>query len=106
MRAASPICIPHLGDQRKLYMRLAIAGQYGRMDHQRHAADLYETPVEAVEMLLRHVPLQGAVLEPSAGRGRIVGALRQHGLQVRASDLYDHAADPPSGSRPASTFYP
>ena len=37
-------------------MRPAVAGQYGRMDHPRHAADLYETPPEAVEMLLRHVP--------------------------------------------------
>src|SRR5262249_50714498 len=50
-------------------IRPAIAGQYGRMDHLRHAADLYETSPEAVEMLLHHVPLQGPVLEPSAGRG-------------------------------------
>ena len=50
-------------------MRRAIAGQYGRMDHPRHSADLYETSVEAVEMLLQHVPLQGPVLDPSAGRG-------------------------------------
>ena len=78
-------------------MRPAIAGQYGRMDHPRHAADLYETPPEAVEMLLRHAHLQGPVMEPSAGRGAIVAALRQHGLQVRASDLYDHAADPALG---------
>jgi hypothetical protein len=63
------------------------------MDHPRHAADLYETPSEAVEMLLRHVPLQGPVLEPSAGRGAIVAELRRHGVQVRASDLYDHQAE-------------
>ena len=71
-------------------MRPAIAGQYGRMDHPRHAADLYETPPEAVEMLLRHVPLQGSVLEPSAGHGAIVKALRRAGLQENAYDLYDH----------------
>ena len=39
-------------------MTRAVAGQHGRMDHRRHAADLYETPPEAVEMLLRHVPLR------------------------------------------------
>jgi hypothetical protein len=74
-------------------MRPAVAGQYGRMDHPRHAADLYETAPEAVEMLVRHVPLQGPVLEPSAGRGAIVRELRRNGLKVHASDLYDHQAE-------------
>jgi hypothetical protein len=85
-------------------MRPAIAGQYGRMDHPRHAADLYETPAEAVEMLLRHVPLQGAILEPSAGRGAIVAELRRQGVQVRASDLYDHAAEPSLGIETGVNF--
>jgi len=48
-------------------------------------------------MLLRHVPLQEPVLEPSAGRGAIVRQLRQHGLQVRSYDLYDHGAEPNLG---------
>jgi hypothetical protein len=74
-------------------MRPAVAGQYGRMDHPRHAADLYETPPEAVEMLLRHELLEGPVLEPSAGRGAIVRELRRNGLQVRAFDLHDHGAE-------------
>ena len=74
-------------------MRPAVAGQYGRMDHPRHAADLYETSSEAVEMLVRHEPLQGPVLEPSAGRGAIVRELLRHGVQVHASDLHDHAAE-------------
>ena len=87
-------------------MRPTVAGQYGRMDHPRHAADLYETPPEAVEMLLRHVPLQGPVLEPSAGRGAIVAALRRQGAAGTASDLYDHGQNPPLGSRPVSTFCP
>ena len=78
-------------------MRPAVAGQYGRMDHPRHAADLYETPPEAVEMLLRHVPLEGPVLEPSAGRGAIVRELRRNGLQVRAFDFHDHGAEPALG---------
>jgi hypothetical protein len=67
------------------------------MDHPRHAADLYETAPEAVEMLLRHVPLQGPVFEPSAGRGAIVRELRRHGLEVHASDLHDHQAEPALG---------
>jgi DNA polymerase I-like protein with 3'-5' exonuclease and polymerase domains len=85
------------GDQElggQFAMRRAVAGQYGRMDHPRHAADLYETRPEAVEMLLRHVPLQDPVLEPSAGRGAIVRELRRNGQQVHAYDLYDHGAEP------------
>jgi len=84
------------GDQKpggQFAMRPAVAGQYGRMDHPRHAADLYETSPDAVEMLLRHVPLQGPVLEPSAGRGAIVRELRKSGLEVHASDLHDHQAE-------------
>ena len=75
-------------------MRGVVAGQHGLMDRPRHPTDLYETPPKAVEMLLRHMPLDGPVLEPSAGRGAIVRELHRHGLQVRASDLYDHAAEP------------
>src|SRR5262245_24566019 len=88
------------GDQRprgQLNVRPAIAGQYGRMDHPRHAADLYETPPEAVKILLRHAPLQGPVLEPSAGRGAIVRELRKNSLEVHASDLFDHQAEPALG---------
>jgi hypothetical protein len=60
-------------------------------------ADLYEIAPQAIEMLLRHVPLQGPVLEPSAGRGAIVRELRQHGLGVHAFDLHDHGAEPALG---------
>ena len=68
---------------RQLDMGPAVAGQYGRMDP-RQAADLYETSSEAVEILLRDVPLHGPVLEPSAGRGAIVSELRRAGLEVRS----------------------
>jgi hypothetical protein len=78
-------------------VRGVVAGQYGRMDHPRDAADLYETPPKAIDMLLRHMPLEGPVLEPSAGRGAIVRGLRRNGLEVRASDLYDHGAEPALG---------
>jgi len=73
-------------------MRGAVPGQYGRMDGPRHPVDLYETQPEAVDMLLRHVHLTDPILEPSAGRGAIVNALRRHGLEVRAFDLHDHGA--------------
>ena len=78
-------------------MRGVVAGQYGRMDHARQAADLYETPPNAIDMLLRHMTLEGPVLEPSAGRGAIARELRRHGLKVRASDLHDHGAEPDLG---------
>ena len=82
---------------RQFTVRPAVAGSFGRMDHARHGADLYETPPEAIDMLLRHMTLEGPVLEPSAGRGAIVRELRRHGLQVRASDLHDHGAEPDLG---------
>src|SRR5262249_25513384 len=85
-------------------VRPAVADQYGRMDHPRHAADLYETSPDAVEMLLRHVPLQGPVLEPSAGRGAIVRELRKSGLEVHASDLHDHQAEPALGIETGMDF--
>ena len=84
--------------------RSAVAGSFGRMDHPRHDADLYETPAEAIDMLLRHVPVSGPVLEPSAGRGAIVRELRRHGLKVHASDLYDHKADPRLGIKTGVDF--
>ena len=75
------------------HMRAAIPGQYGRMDGPRHPVDLYETEPKAVDMLLDHIRVQGPVLEPSAGRGAIVRALRAHGFKVCGSDLYNHDAD-------------
>src|SRR5262249_27052643 len=94
----------HQMPRRRHDMRPAIAGQYGRMDHPRHAADLYETSVEAVEMLLHHVPLQGPVLEPSAGRGAIVKELRRAGLRVHAYDLHDHGAEAALGIETVVNF--
>ena len=84
-------------------MRPAVAGQYGRMDP-RQAADLYETSSEAVEILLRDVPLHGPVLEPSAGRGAIVRELRRNGLQVCPFDLHDHGAESALGIETAIDF--
>ncbi len=52
--------------------------------------DLYETPVVAVEALLRAEPLPRNVWEPAAGRGAIVDPLRAAGHEVYASDLVDY----------------
>mgnify|MGYP006267064197 CR=1 FL=1 len=84
--------------------RIAAPGQYGRMDAPRHPVDLYETDPSAVEMLLRHVPLKGPILEPSAGRGAIVRVLRAQGHTVLASDLYDHGAAPALGIKTGVDF--
>ena len=78
-------------------MRPTVAGQHGRMDHPRHPADLYETPSETVEMLLRHVPCRVPFSSRVPAEGRSSRALRRQGVQVRASDLYDHAAEPALG---------
>jgi hypothetical protein len=69
------------------------------LDHscqvQRHALserrdDLYETPVVAVEALLRVERLPHRIWEPACGRGAIVNVLRAHGHEVVATDLVDY----------------
>jgi hypothetical protein len=52
--------------------------------------DLYETPPEAVEALLRVEPIPHRVWEPAAGRGAIARVLRDRGHAVIASDIADH----------------
>ena len=67
----------------------AVAGSFGRMDNERHPADLYETPASAVDALLRHETPSDRILEPSAGKGAIVKRLRHHDHTVVAYDLHD-----------------
>lgn len=50
---------------------------------------LYETPVEAVRMLLALESFSAVVLEPSVGRGAILRPLEAAGYDVRISDLVD-----------------
>jgi hypothetical protein len=52
--------------------------------------DLYQTPVVAVEALLRAEALPHRLWEPAAGRGAIVNVLRAAGHEVLASDLVDY----------------
>jgi hypothetical protein len=69
------------------------------LDHscqvQRHALherkdDLYETPVVAVEALLRVEKIPHRLWEPACGHGRIVDVLRAAGHEVIGSDLVDY----------------
>lgn len=52
--------------------------------------DLYETPPEAVEALLRVENIPAEVWEPACGPGRIVKVLRAAGRDVVATDLVDY----------------
>jgi hypothetical protein len=69
------------------------------LDHscqvQRHALserrdDLYETPIVAVEALLRHERLPHRLWDPCCGPGNIVNALRAAGHEVVATDLVNY----------------
>lgn len=66
----------------------------GAPRRQRHEADLYETPEWVTEVLLRHIQL-GKVWEPACGRGAMAKVLTRHGLDVAASDIYDHGYGTP-----------
>jgi hypothetical protein len=55
--------------------------------------DVYETPPEAVEALLRVESLPAHVWEPCCGSGRIVETMRAHGFCVTASDLVGDRID-------------
>jgi hypothetical protein len=52
--------------------------------------DLYETPPEAVQALMRAETLPHRIWEPAAGRDAIVNILRAAGHEVLASDLVDY----------------
>jgi hypothetical protein len=78
---------------------LRAAGAGVMLDHscqvQRHPLserghDLYETPLVAVEALLRVEPLPRRLWEPACGPGNIVKVLRAAGHEVIGSDLVDY----------------
>lgn len=52
--------------------------------------DVYETPPEATEGLLRAENLPGVIWEPCCGPGAIVRLLRASGRMVYATDLVDY----------------
>jgi hypothetical protein len=65
----------------------AQAGMHKYADRQ---GDCYETPVCAVEALLRVESLPHSVWEPACGPGSIVRVLEAHGHKVFASDIVDY----------------
>jgi hypothetical protein len=62
----------------------------GQRPYAERGSDLYETPVCAVEALLRVESLPHRLWEPACGRGAIVNVLRARGHEVLASDLVDY----------------
>jgi hypothetical protein len=54
--------------------------------------DLYETPAEAVETLLRVEAMPSVIWEPACGPGAIARVLRGAGHVVYATDLVDYAS--------------
>lgn len=68
-----------------------VASNYARKEN-----DLYQTEPWATEALLRHFPVDGmTVWEPAAGNHLMADVLRDHGAQVRTSDIavYDRSHD-------------
>lgn len=55
--------------------------------------DLYETPAQATEALLRVQPLPHLVWEPAAGRKAIANILSDAGHDVVCTDLVDYGCD-------------
>jgi len=70
-------------------MALDHSSQVQRAPMREHRGDFYDTPVVAVEALLRHERLPHRIWEPAAGVGNIVTTLRAAGHEVIASDLND-----------------
>jgi hypothetical protein len=54
--------------------------------------DLFDTPKEALDPLFVHEPLLAGVTsvsEPFCGKGNLVTAMRERGIKVFASDIFD-----------------
>jgi hypothetical protein len=79
-------------------MSLTHAANPGRHSIAERRDDLYETPPEAVQALLRVESLPESIWEPACGPGSIVGILRAAGHRVYATDLVDWGC-PDSESR-------
>lgn len=67
-----------------------VASNYARAEN-----DLYQTEPWATEALLRHFPVgpRDVVWEPAAGNHLIADVLREHGAQVRTSDIVTYDRD-------------
>jgi hypothetical protein len=79
--------------RRRLAVTLDHAAESGRHAHSERGLDLYSTPPEAVEALLRVETLPHTIWEPAAGRNAIINVLRGVGHTVIASDIADYGAE-------------
>jgi hypothetical protein len=66
------------------------SAQAGQHSYVERAADLYETPVCAVEALRQVERLPNYIWEPACGPGAIAKVLQAHGHTVLASDAMDY----------------
>jgi hypothetical protein len=71
-------------------MAIDLSCQVKQHPHAERGLDLYETPPAATEALLRVEQLPHRIWEPAAGKGAIVGVLRDHGHAVLASDVHNY----------------
>jgi hypothetical protein len=71
-------------------MMLDKSAQAGQHSYAERQSDCYETPVCAVEALLRVENIPHFVWEPACGPGAIVKVLQAHGHAVFASDVVDY----------------
>jgi hypothetical protein len=71
-------------------MTITHAANPGRHPFAARKDDLYETPPEAVQALLRVESLPQSIWEPACGPGSIVKVLRAAGHKVYATDLVDY----------------
>jgi len=54
----------------------------------RNKNDLYDTPTAITHAILKKEEFPGTVIEPCAGNGFMVNAVKQFGLPVRSNELY------------------
>lgn len=69
----------------------------GRAPLSERGDDLYETPSIATETLFRVERIPRLVWEPACGPGAIVRVLRDHGVNVVATDLVDYGCPRSAG---------
>ena len=78
------------GNQRSIYVTL---GASNHVAEDRAEYDYYATDPRAVELLLRLEAFSHNIWEPASGGGHIAAVLRDHGHNVRCSDIVDRTGD-------------
>lgn len=55
--------------------------------YERKERDSYETPAWVTEVIVKYINENRCVWEPAAGSGKMAEVLRQHGMEVTATDI-------------------